>query len=237
MQLQIALALSQPQAFRSVQLTARARRCRQKFLRFFPAGFRDEKYLAWERNHKWKAHQDWNLRLDEEIQSQLLRAKKYRDIAARAVAVESRTHLLFSFEKMAIRDALKSPAGARSFAEGLYNFLYGAAKLSVKFDRWCEVIAALPRKQSRVLTHPVVTVFGFLAEPKTHIYLKPKVTRAAAQAYGFDLMYKSRPSWETYESLLEFTQLIGDDISDLQPRDMIDIQSFIWVLGSDEYVE
>jgi hypothetical protein len=237
MHLQIAPVLGKPHAFRSIQLTASARRCRQKFLRFFPRGFQDQKYLAWERNYKWKAHEDWNLKLDEEIQSELLRGKQYRDIAARAVAVESRTHLLFSFEKMAIRDALKSPAGARSFAEGLYNFLYGAGKLSVKFDRWCDVIASLPRKQSRVLTHPVVTVFGFLAQPKTHIYLKPKVTRAAAQAYGFDLTYKTRPSWETYQSLLEFTQLIGDDISDLQPRDMIDIQSFIWVLGSDEYLE
>ena len=27
------------------------------------------------------------------------------------------------------------------------------------------------------------------------------------------------------------------DLRDLRPRDMIDIQSFIWVQGSDEYVE
>ena len=127
--------------------------------------------------------------------------------------------------------------GARSFSKGLYDFLYGEAELSSRFERWCEVVALLPRKQSRVLTHPVVTVFGFLAEPKKHIYLKPKVTRAAAQAYGFDLTYKSRPSWETYASLLEFAQTIREDMADLRPRDMIDIQSFIWVQGSDEYAE
>ncbi len=237
MHLQIAPDSAKSHAFRSSRPTARARRCRQKFLRFFPEGFQDQKYLAWERNYKWKAHQDWNGTLDEKIQSELLRGKQYWEIAARAVAVESRTHLLFSFEKMAIRDALKPRGGARSFAIGLYNFLHGEGELSVKFDRWCDVIASLPRKQSRVLTHPVVTVFGFLAEPKTHIYLKPKVTRAAAQVYGFDLTYKTRPSWETYESLLEFAQVIRDDVSDLQPRDMIDIQSFIWVMGSDEYLE
>ena len=27
------------------------------------------------------------------------------------------------------------------------------------------------------------------------------------------------------------------DLRDLRPRDMIDIQSFIWVQGSEEYVE
>jgi hypothetical protein len=36
-------------------------------------------------------------------------------------------------------------------------------------------------------------------------------------------------------SLLEFAELIRRDLRDLRPRDMIDIQSFIWVQGSDEY--
>jgi hypothetical protein len=33
----------------------------------------------------------------------------------------------------------------------------------------------LPRRQSRVLTWPLITVFGFIAEPGTHIFLKPTV--------------------------------------------------------------
>jgi hypothetical protein len=28
---------------------------------------------------------------------------------------------------------------------------------------------------------------------------------------------------------------VRSDISDLKPRDMIDLQSFLWVQGSDEY--
>jgi hypothetical protein len=61
------------------------------------------------------------------------------------------------------------------------------------------------------------------------------VTRAAARAYGFDLPYQSRPSWETYGSLLELAARVQRDLRDLRPRDMIDIQSFLWVQGSDEY--
>jgi hypothetical protein len=38
-----------------------------------------------------------------------------------------------------------------------------------------------------------------------------------------------------YASLLEFAELIRRDLRDLRPRDMIDIQSFIWVQGSVEY--
>ncbi len=82
-----------------------------------------------------------------------------------------------------------------------------------------------------------MTVFGFIAQPDTHIFLKPNVTRAAAKEYGFDFRYTSRPNWDTYANLLEFAETVRRDQRDLGPRDMIDLQSFIWVQGSDEYEE
>lgn len=224
-------------AARSQQISAAAIRCRQKFLRFFPKGFYDEKYIAWERGYKWEAHEQWTEMLDRASFRSLIRAGEFSEIAARAVRLESRTNLLFSFEKMAIRDAVKEPAGARAFAEGLYEFIYGAGDVAKKFQRWCGVVEGLPRKQTRVLTWPVVTVFGFIALPDIHFFLKPNVTRTAAREYGFDFQYRSRPSWETYANLLEFAALVRSDLQDLKPRDMMDIQSFIWVQGSDEYEE
>jgi hypothetical protein len=132
---------------------------------------------------------------------------------------------------MAIRDAVKSPEGARLFAEGSYDFLYGTESLHHRFERWCQVVAALGRKQSRVLTSPLVTVFGFIARPEAFIYFKPKVTRHAARVYGFELHYTSRPSWPTYASLLEFAELAHRDLHDLRPRDIIDIQSLCGFSG------
>jgi len=219
------------------QASTSARRCRRKFLRFFPRGFHDEKYVDWERGYKWQAHQRWNEALDRRAHAALLREKGFSEIAARAVRIESRTNLLFSFEKMALRDAVKTKAGAQLFAEGLYEFLYGRGSAQRKFERWCESVEALPRKQTRVLTWPLVTVFGFIAQPETHTFLKPNVTRIAAREYGYDFRYVSRPSWETYASMLSFAETVRRDLRDMQPRDMIDIQSFIWVQGSDEYDE
>jgi hypothetical protein len=138
---------------------------------------------------------------------------------------------------MALRDAVKSPAGARTFAEGLYELLHAGGALEPRFAAWVEAVAALPRKQTRVLTWPVLTVFPFLAQPEAHVFLKPNVTQIAARQYGYDFLYLSRPSWETYASLLEFSETIRQDVKDIRPRDMIDIQSFIWVQGSDEYDE
>ena len=211
--------------------------CRKKFLRFFPNGFRDETYLAWEREYKWETHQRWQEVLSETEFGRLLKQREYAEIAARAVRTEQRSRhsMIFSFEKMALRDALKSAAGARAFATGLYDFLHGSGTEKTKFTAWCETVAALPRKQTRVLTWPLVTVFGFIAQPDKHIFLKPNVTKTAAAKYGFDFQYQSKPNWETYSRLLDFAETIRRDMRDLKPRDMIDLQSFIWVQGSDEY--
>ena len=220
---------------RRTGISLSALRCRRKFLRFFPKGFKDEKYYHWERGYKWRAHEEWNQALDQVSFRSLLRKDKFAEIAARAVRIESKTNLLFSFEKMAIRDAVKPPAGARLFAEGLYDFLHGPGGTELKFERWCETVAALPRKQTRVLTWPIITVFGFMAQPDQHIFLKPNVTRVTATEYDFPFQYQSRPAMETYASLLEFAAQVRHDLRDLEPKDMIDIQSFLWVQGSDEY--
>src|SRR5687768_3976614 len=84
-----------------------AARCRRKFLRFFPRGFHDDKYLSWERGYKYHAHEQWETELGRETFRALLREGRHAEAATRAVRIESRTNLLFSFEKMALRDAVK----------------------------------------------------------------------------------------------------------------------------------
>ena len=216
-------------------VTPSAARARRKFLKFFPGGFADETYIDWERDYKWSAHERWQESLEPSAYRKLLADGAYEEIAGTAVRIESRTNLLFSFEKMALRDAIRTTDGARIFAEGLYDFLWGRAGDETRFERWCEVVASLPRRQTRVLTWPLVTVFGFIARPDTHIFLKPNVTRIAAEAYGVDFQYRSKPNWETYQSLLDFANTVRRDTSDLRPKDMMDLQGFIWVQGSDEY--
>ena len=143
--------------------------------------------------------------------------------------------MMFSFEKMALRDAVRSTTGARLFASALYEFLHGGGDRKARFMQWVEAVAQLPRKQTRVLTWPLVTVWGFIAQPNEHIFLKPNVTKIAARKYEYDLRYESKPNWQTYARLLDFAEMVRRDLRDLRPRDMIDIQSFIWVQGSDEY--
>jgi len=212
-----------------------AAKARRKFLAFFPGGFADAAYIETERDYKSNAHRRWQEVLARPLFAARLKRGDYAGIARDAIAIEGRTNLLFSFEKMALRDAVKSAAGAEAFAKGLYDFLHGAGTPDARFERWCRVLDGLPRRQTRVLTWPVATVFGFIAEPQTHFYVKPNVTRAAAAAYGYPLDYQSRPNAPTYAGMLAFAETVRRDMAKLAPRDMIDLQSFIWVQGSAEY--
>ncbi|HVZ42680.1 MAG TPA: hypothetical protein VHA82_02635 [Ramlibacter sp.] len=215
-----------------------AARCRRKFELFYPAGFEDETYLVAERSYKERAHLEWHAELGPSAFRKRMARGEFRQIADIAVRIESRANLLFSFEKMALRDAVKTPAGARLFATELYAFLFGQGSAHRRFDDWIEALADLPRRGSPVLTWPVATVFGFIARPDRHLLFKPRVTRRAAKAYACDLPYDPKPSWAGYQALLSFAAVIRRDL-DRKPgfkaRDMIDLQSFIWVQGSEEY--
>jgi hypothetical protein len=212
-------------------------RCRSKFLGYFPLGFRDPDYLELERDYKVETHRRWQQELDEATFGALIRERRHEEVASRALRIEQRSRhsMIFSFEKMALRDAVRPAGGARAFSLGLFDYLHGPGSMRERFERWVSVVASLPRRQTRVLTWPLVTVFGFIAQPRQHVFLKPVVTRTAARAYGFDFRYESRPSWPVYESLLAFAARVKRDTRDLRPRDMIDLQSFIWVQGSEEY--
>jgi hypothetical protein len=211
------------------------RACRRKFLELFPAGFRDPEYVELERDYKWRAHQAWNAALPPSHYRALLRAGEFAEVARRASAIESRTNLLFSFEKMALRDAIRSHSGAQAFSEGLFSFLYGRGSEETRFTNWVTTVANLPRRQTRVLTWPLVTVFGFIADPARHFFLKPRVTQAAFVSCGYEFRYVSRPNWATYAELLALVRQVGAELEDLGPRDMIDLQSFLWIQGSEEY--
>jgi hypothetical protein len=136
---------------------------------------------------------------------------------------------------MALSDADRSAEGAKAFAEGLYSLLHGEATVEERFNRWVDTDARLPRRQTRVLTWPIVTVFGIIAQPTDHMFFKPLVMRRAAAAYGYPLQYASRPEWSVYSGILRLAAQVRRDLADWNPRDMIDIQSFLWVQGSDEY--
>jgi hypothetical protein len=213
-----------------------ASRFRRKFQRFYPNGFQDQTYLDRERDHKWKDHEQWSDQLDPATCRSLLKEGRYVEMAHRMVDIGSRAGMLTCLEQAALRGAVRQSGGARAFATGLYEFIQ-APPDAESFERWSGVLESLSWQHANFPTWPIATVFGFIARPDRHLVLKPVITRIAAREYGFDFWYHSRPNSQTYLSLHRFAAAMLLDVRDLNPCDMIDIESFIWVQGSGEYEE
>jgi hypothetical protein len=209
--------------------------CRKKFLRNFSDGFSGEKYGRLERDSKWEAHLAWNDMLSREEFKRLLLLREYKEIAQRAVRIVSRTNLLLSFEKILLSDAIQSEAGAEIFSRALFSSVYPGEPNRKTFDQFARALMLLPRKQARVLTWPLQTIFTFIAQPMRHIFLEPRVTQIAAEHYRFPFAYKPQVNWKTYQCMIAFAEQVRADIADLSPRDMMDLQSFIRVQGAEEY--
>lgn len=198
-----------------------------EFLRQFPAGFKDPEYLAAERDYKIEASALMRESLSEDTFRRLLDDGSYEDICERARAVINQTNLIFPNEKMALNDGLKKGEEFRKlFAERLCGQLYGEAPLQERFDAFVSALDELDATKWTTSTY-----FLSLNEPDKYPFVKPAYFQRAAKAYAFDLGYTVRPSWATYERIIEFSEyvrgLLAKQVS-LVPRDMIDVQGFIW---------
>jgi hypothetical protein len=67
-----------------------------------------------------------------------------------------------------------------------------------------------------------------------NMFLKPEVTKDFAERVGhrFASDYEPRLDIAVYEGLLDLFAKTEAELSDLKPRDRVDVQSFIWVIGN-----
>jgi hypothetical protein len=208
------------------------------FLGEFPKGFYDPAYIGdsrkGERHYKLVAHELWCQTLNKQAFEKLLDQRDWTEITQRTLRVEGKTNLLASFEKAALREAVDLSDDAARFSEGLYDLIYGEDNFEHRFGKFAETLDRLPQPKTP-LRWTVQTIFPFLAMPKEHMFLKPGVTQEAAERRQFSLNYLPQPNWLTYSCLLKFAEALMKDLAHLKPRDMIDIQSFIYVTGEGSY--
>jgi hypothetical protein len=150
-------------------------------------------------------------------------------VRERAKRVLGMVNLLSQYELMALLDGLADDAAASHFFDTLEHLLRAEGDLEPAFRAFLDACEALPRKKGRVFSWPVVTVLPFLALPEIHMLLQPEMTKSAALRLGFDLQYDPTPSWRTYSALLRLARIYFDALEPLAPRDLIDVQSFLFL--------
>lgn len=126
---------------------------------------------------------------------QMAEGFRERYLTGTAVAVSAQ-------ECMALEDALKDTDAARFFFSTLITVLACPTPERGHFEPYIAALTNLPAEvgRSRVATWPVLTLLPFLAKPVTHMFLKPEVTKAAAERLAFNLDYDPKLNWRTYLS-------------------------------------
>jgi len=195
-----------------------------KFIEKFPQGFSDPEYFRQERDYKVSGHELIRELLGPQELARLMASGDYGEAVARALRVVGATNLIFPNEKMALRKGLKSDEEKRRrFVLCLNDLLYGDSDEETRFKAWSELLSDLDAAKWTNATY-----FQFLAHPDRYIFCKPIVTQAAADVCNFELNYRSDLNWLTNRSVQRFAEVLRGEIASLNPRDMIDVQSFIW---------
>lgn len=210
----------------------------QYFLKLFPGGFYDPVYLSQnrketERIEKADASELARTLLSEPQWSALARDGDFAEVCRRLARVESKTNLLHTMEKIKLNAALKDASLQKLLAEAFFEDIYGAGS---RMSRFATLSQALESAEG-CAKWPVATYFGFLLHPESRIFVKPEVTKFAAEACGWDLQYQSSLNWNTLSRAEGLAGYLFGELTrmGLKPRDMIDIQSFIWCIEPGSY--
>jgi len=214
-------------------------KAKHRFKKIFPRGFRDPTYLEWERDYKWAAHLAWRRELDRKTWANLLAASAFGEVARRIskLYVRSKLNMLALYEWMALREALASDVGSRLLSAGLYELVHGGGPFEQRIEPFALILDRIPQRQTRLPKCAIVTLFPFVARPNRYLIVKPMLMKRAAARLGFDLAYAPRPNGRTYAAIASYLTWLRKALASWQPRDVIDLQGFLWVTCSEEYEE
>jgi hypothetical protein len=134
-------------------------------------------------------------------------------------------NLLYPVEKTRLQNLLRGPE-ADKFVRAAAAFANETSANSLR-----DMESTLKPHENAKWT--VVTYLPYLWRPDHHMFLKPEVTKdfAARVGHPFASQYEARLDFSVYRSLLDLVRKTEEALTPLKPRDRIDIQSFIWIVG------
>lgn len=203
------------------------------FLQEFPGGFAGERFDFHERKHKRQIHMQAKQELGKPVFEQLLSEGRHSEVVDRALHLISaqRNALIHLHEKLALSNGLQdSDVGKKLFAERLFTVLHGEGEFAPRFDAWSAALEDIGAAK-----WPIATYFLFFMHPDRYMFVKPTITQYAADICAFDINYRSEVNSKTYTSILAFSAYLKEAIAELDPVDMIDVQSFMWCIAPGTY--
>jgi len=198
----------------------------ERFLELYPEGFYGDKYLSQERNYKVRAHELALSLIGEDALSALCQAGKFGEVSRLAQRIVNATNLIFPNEKMSLKDGLIDPKPQEAFSNALRKLLYSSEPFEDRFTDFARVLGEIGAAKWTTATY-----FPFLVHPEEHMFVKPTVTQKAAELSAFEINYRPELNWITYKCVLDYSTYLRNALTALKPRDMIDVQSFMWCIA------
>jgi len=205
------------------------------FFNHFPKGFRDEKYHSHERNYKDDASKLLASTLGGGGLRALLAEGNIDQIRAHVTQILRASINLIEprFEKRAFLDSLGNDEAATRYFSQLASLLESLPEDEERaYSAYINACSQLPQMgQTRVFSWPVVTLLPALADPFRFMFVKPRFIKTAQDWIAFDLKYSSKPNWTTYDAVRKMASLYFGKIEALRPTDLMDVYTFIFVVG------
>lgn len=192
------------------------------FKQRYPGGFHDEQQSREERNYKVRAATEFQTLLGKTEFETLLRSGDHQSLYDRAARLIGLTNFIQGgHEKPIFLDGIKE--NREQYMAALYEFIWGDNDLESRFTEFLEF-----SKSVGLAKWTYVTYFLFLSAPERHMFVKPTMLTRSLEISQYPLEYDPTPSYNQYRQILEFSEWLRVRISELEPRDMIDVHSFMW---------
>lgn len=197
----------------------------ERFMAKYPNGFEDADFIKSAREANLRGQKMCTQLLSQEELSRLIADGSFDVVCDRARHVETSTNLLTKTERKTLHEALELPACQKLFSLALAELLYGPENEEARFKHFLRTLGILELNK-----WPFATLFSFIRHPQQSAFIKPSAIQNAAKALCWRINYKPEPNWKTYDAVARLYSYVRTNLLEegLMPRDLIDVQAFIW---------
>lgn len=191
------------------------------------SGLGDPRFIEDEIRYKREAAAKIRELLAEETLRDLVARERFPEVIDRVKKAAQATNLLFrgvpSSGDLAVLHA--EALDMASFSAALIDLLHGDGASPERLERFSSYLEerSLPNKWA------LPTYLLFFLFPESEMFVKPQATRWFLRQAGIDTSYTSRPSAEVYAQILALANELLAGLEPLGARDMIDVQSVVFV--------
>lgn len=132
--------------------------------------------------------------------------------------------------------------GKSEFAAAVASLLYGQASIDARVDEFVPLLKELLSRGGDDLnawpakSRSIPSFLLMLSDPQGHAIVKTEEFRRAVESFTGEKLPARPLTGGDYLGLLEFLGMLRESLTEhgMRPRDMIDVQTFVWV-GDPEY--